>query len=149
MGAIKKLLAECKLPERDAHNGRLFVDLAESVHFHYREHRFVFSVDEFLHFAKVIEEGRKALEEEVKRGYKEFSGFPTKIIGGKQGDNLPFEKPTESAYFNNIFVIEEQADGVIDELHIHYRDYRLVINNKDTFLKFCETVEKAKKVYYG
>ena len=34
MGRIDKVLSKVELPDRDEHNARVFVDLAESVHLH-------------------------------------------------------------------------------------------------------------------
>jgi len=144
MGRVKKKLAEVVLPDRDAHNGRCFTDLAENVHIHYREHRLIFSVEEFFVIAKAFEEGAKKLEEAVKNGYKEWSGKQPEIIGGQQKVDMPIEDPTRS-YYNNRMVIEQQESNVIDDIHIHYRDYRLVMDNHETFKKFCECVKEAEK----
>ena len=43
MGSIKKLLASADLPDRELHHSRMFVDLAENIHIHYREYRLIFS----------------------------------------------------------------------------------------------------------
>lgn len=145
MGHVKQILGSGVLTNRDKHNGRVFVDLRENVHFHYREFRIVFSAEEFLLFAGAITQGARNLEKELKKGYVESESNKGKIIGGSQSKNLNVENPTESAYFNNRFVIEEQANKDIDKFHIHYRDFRLVINNEETFLDFCYVVERAKK----
>ena len=119
MGNIKQILAQSELNDRDKHNGRVFVDRSENVHVHYREFRFVFSVDEFFYFANAVIQGKENLRLAVMAGYKESPDNKTVIIGGSQGSDIPLNKSTESAYFNNRFVIEEQANKDIDKFHIH------------------------------
>lgn len=143
MGQVDKILAGVWLPDRDGHNCRVFIDLSESVHLHYREHRLVFGVDEFLAVAEVFEKGAKVLRERVSSGYVEGTDRPTEILSGSQGKPIKVDEP-DISYFNNRMVIEKQRGGV-DKIHIHYRDYRLVMNNKETFKKFCECVKKAEK----
>ena len=62
MGAIKKILANRKLPQRELHNSRLFVDLSENVHIHMRELRSVFSVAEFFEYANIISRSARDLK---------------------------------------------------------------------------------------
>jgi hypothetical protein len=144
MGAIEKILAEVELPDRDAHNNRVFIDLAESVHIHYREHRLVFTVEEFREVARAFAEGLVQLEDRVQKGYRVDTNHPTVIIGGEQQKPINVPEPSKS-YFNNRMVIEKSKPEVMDEIHIHYRDYRLVMKNRDTFERFCECVKEAQK----
>jgi hypothetical protein len=144
MGLVDKVLSEVELPDRDEHNCRVFIDLAENVHIHYREHRLIFTVDEYMEVAKAFMEGAIALKERVSKGYKEDNNYPTEIIGGSQKEPINIDSPHKS-YFNNRMVIEKQANSVMDDIHIHYRDYRLVMNNPETFKKFCECVIEAYK----
>jgi len=144
MGRVAKVLSEVTLPDRDDHNCRAFVDLAENVHIHYREHRLVFNVDEFMALAEIFTEGAKALEARVKHGYKVDTVSHTEIISGSQKEPIRVREPKKS-YFNNRMVIEKQAPEVMDDIHIHYRDYRLVMKNRQTFEKFCQCVLEAQK----
>ena len=144
MGTVDKILSEVELPDRDEHNCRVFIDLAENVHIHYREHRLVFNVDEYMEVAKTFIEGAVKLKQRVEQGYKVNKNYQTEIIGGSQKEPMNVEDPHKS-YFNNRMVIEKQAKGVMDDIHIHYRDYRLVMKNYETFNKFCECVAKAKE----
>ena len=59
MGEIKKDLARIKLPDREHHNSRMFIDLCENIHIHYREFRTVFSLDEYFEYAKILEDSTK------------------------------------------------------------------------------------------
>ena len=54
MGSIKKMLAEANLPDRELHHSRMFIDLAENIHIHYREYRFIFSLPEFFEFSDIL-----------------------------------------------------------------------------------------------
>jgi len=145
MGKIEKILVKNNLPNRDLHNSRVFVDVAENIHFHYREHRIVFSKDEFLSFAKAITDGAEGLKKLVEKGYKEMNNVDTIIVGGSQSKFLPVKEPTKSKYFDNRIQIEKQKDGQCDIIHIHYRDYRLVMCNKETWDIFCKTIIEAHK----
>lgn len=155
MGEVLRTLAETTLRRRDDHNKRLFVDLSESVHIHYREHRLVFGVREFRHFAAVVAEAAAALEREVEAGYRSLSDadcrasvqVPTKIIGGSQVDPVPGRDPECSKYFDDRLVIEQQTPAVKDRFHVHYRDLRLVFNNDRTFLDVCDTFTRAASAY--
>ena len=50
MGAVKQVLADRQLNDREGHNSRLFVDLCENIHIHFREYRLIFSLDEYFEF---------------------------------------------------------------------------------------------------
>jgi hypothetical protein len=155
MGEVLRKLAETTLPPRDDHNKRLFVDLSESVHIHFREHRLVFGVAEFRHFAAVVAEGMARLEQEVAAGYRSKSDdecranvqVSTQIIGGSQRDAIPIPEPGRSKYFDERLVIEQQTPSVKDRFHVHYRDLRLVFNNDRTFLAVCDTFAQAAASY--
>jgi len=155
MGEVLRVLAETTLAARDSHNKRLFVDLSESVHIHYREHRLVFGVNEFRHFAAVVGEAAGRLEQEVKGGYRSKSDadcragvqVPTIIIGGSQTESLPLENPERSKYFDERLVIEQQTPAVKDRFHVHYRDLRLVFNDDRNFLDVCDTFARAGAAY--
>lgn len=155
MGEVLRTLATTTLPARDEHNKRLFVDLSESVHIHYREHRLVFGVAEFRHFAAVVAEAAAVLEAAVAAGYRSRSDLecrqnvqvPTEVIAGSQESALPLPEPGRSKYFDDRLVIEQQTPSVKDRFHVHYRDLRLVFNNDRTFLAVCDTFTRAAAAY--
>ena len=37
MGSVKLELSKVNLPDRELHNSRMFIDLAENIHIHHRE----------------------------------------------------------------------------------------------------------------
>ncbi len=148
MGAIKKILSQRRLPDRELHNSRLFVDLSENVHIHFREIRLMFGVEEFFEFTDIIRESSKEVKKYLAKhpGYKEQEVFDGLMVaGGIKRQTTPLQKspkPHESKYFPNRLQIELQEESVIDSIHIHFRDYRMVMNF-DTFREFVSGMKEA------
>ncbi len=148
MGAIHRILTERTLPERERHNSRLFVDLSENVHIHFREIRLMFGVDEFFEFAGVLQQSAREVKRYLKRHpeYREQEVFDGLIVaGGRERQLAPLQaspQPHQSKYFPNRLQIELQEEEVIDAVHIHYRDYRLVMNIA-TFRAFAAGMREA------
>lgn len=148
MGEIKKILLQRDLPERELHNSRMFVDLSENVHIHFRELRLMFGVGEFLEFCSILREGEGDIKKYLKKNpdYREQEVFDGILIGGGAKRQLiPLQKSPEphvSQYFPNRLQIELQDERVIDAIHIHYRDYRLVMNIT-TFREFVEGMKEG------
>lgn len=149
MGAVKMRLAKRLLKDREAHNSRLFVDLCENIHIHYREYRFVFSLDEFLEFSDILQKSTKDIRNYLLNNpdYKEgkFSDL-VMIAGGRQRQmkrlkNSP--RPNVSGYLNNDFAVELQEGHVVDEIHIHYRDFRLSVN-RENFKELADAFIEAR-----
>jgi hypothetical protein len=148
MGEIKKVLDNRELPDRELHNSRLFIDLSENVHIHHREIRLMFGVDEFFEFTDILRDSAKEVKRYLKKHpeYKEQEIFDGILVaGGVKRQTTPLQKspkPNESKYFPNRLQIELQEEKVIDSIHIHYRDYRLVMNI-DTFKEFAAGMKNA------
>ncbi len=148
MGAIKKILSNRELPERELHNSRLFVDLSENIHIHHREIRLMFGKEEFFEFTDIIKESAKEVKRYLKKHpeYKEMEVFDGLMVaGGIERQRIPLQKspkPHESKYFPNRIQIELQEEKVIDSIHIHYRDYRLVMNI-EIFREFANSMKEA------
>jgi hypothetical protein len=67
------------------------------------------------------------------------------VAGGVKRQTTPLQKspkPHQSKYFPNRLQIELQEEEVIDSIHIHYRDYRLVMNI-ETFREFAGGMKEA------
>jgi len=136
MGLVLHDLVRIKLPDRELHNSRMFVDLCENIHIHYRELRIVFSLDEYFEFASILgistEDARNYLAQNP--DYEEGKYGTTVMIAGgperqlKLLENSP--RPNQSTYFANDFAIELQAASVIDEIHVHWRDYRVALSRE-------------------
>jgi hypothetical protein len=148
MGEIKKILLQKDLPERELHNSRMFVDLSENIHIHFRELRLMFGVEEFVEFCSILGEGAKDIKKYLKKnpGYKEQEVFDGILIGGGAKRQLiPLQmspEPHTSKYFPNRLQIELQDESVIDAIHIHYRDFRLVMTIT-TFREFVDGMKEA------
>ena len=149
MGLVLHDLVRRKLPDRELHNSRMFVDLCENIHIHYRELRIVFSLDEYFEFASILgvstEDARNYLAQNP--DYEEGKYKTTLMVAGgperqlKLLENSP--KPNQSTYFANDFAIELQAASVIDEIHVHWRDYRIALSRKHFHL-IADAFSKAK-----
>jgi hypothetical protein len=141
MGKIKKILVRDELPDRELHNSRMFVDLSENIHVHFRELRLMFGKEEFFEFFSILQEGARDVEKYMRKNpdYEEQKVFDGILVGGGPDRQVkPLMKSPEphvSKYFPNRLQIELQEEEVIDSIHIHYRDYRLVMNI-ETFKKF-------------
>jgi hypothetical protein len=136
MGSIRKNLYVSSLPDRELHHSRLFVDLAENIHIHHREYRTVFSLNEYFEYAEIIRKSTQDVRNFLEQNptYEEEK-YPTTIMiaGGKERqlkylENSP--KPNQSNYFANEFAIELQDEFVTDEIHIHYRDFRIALDRE-------------------
>lgn len=150
MGLIKKDLTRIKLPDREAHNSRLFIDLCENIHIHHREFRIVFTLDEYFEFVDAIQRSTEDVRSYLAQNpdYREDE-YPTTIMiaGGKNRkrkllQNSP--EPNQSTYFANDFAIELQDESVVDEIHVHWRDYRLVMP-REHFKIIADAFAEAKE----
>ncbi|MCK5013454.1 MAG: ParB-like nuclease domain-containing protein [Candidatus Omnitrophica bacterium] len=137
MGSVKEYLFRKELKDRELHNSRLFVDLCENIHIHYREYRLMFSLDEYYEFYDIITRSTHDVRNYLTQNldYKE-KAYPTTLMVACGGDrqkkflkNSPF--PNESFHDNNVFAIELQEENITDEIHVHYRDFRLALNREN------------------
>lgn len=153
MGDVKVFLAKGELPERESHNSRMFIDLAENIHIHYREYRNVFSLDEYFEYADIVAKSTEDVRNYLAQNpeYKE-STYPDllQIAGGRQRikqylKNSP--APNKSKYYNNDFAIELQDEKEVDEIHFHYRDFRIAMN-RNTFKVVAKKFNDALTVLY-
>lgn len=154
MGDVKKVLASCKLKDREKHNSRLFIDLCENIHIHFREYRFIFSLPELFEFATIINESMEDVMNYLINNpdYKEGIYSTTIMIAGGKERQMKFlqksPSPNKSYYDNNSFRIELQEEYVTDEIHIHLRDFRLVLNRenfKDLAIQFKRANDELER----
>jgi hypothetical protein len=150
MGAVKKLLAGKTLKEREPHNSRAFVDLCENIHIHYREFRLIFSLNEYFEFVDIVHKSTQDVRNYLLNNpdYQE-QAYPTTILiaCGKDRQkkflaNSP--RPDRSTYHNNHFAIELQEEFITDEIHVHWRDMRIVLN-RENFKDVAEAFTEAHK----
>jgi len=134
MGSVRKFLYQSKLQEREEHHSRMFIDLAENIHIHHREFRTVFSLNEYLEYADIVAKSTNDVRNFLAQNnnYKEGEYPTTIMIAGGRERQLKFlensPKPNESCYYANDFAIELQDEYVTDEIHIHYRDFRIAMD---------------------
>lgn len=147
MGDVKKYLFQSTLSERESHHSRLFVDLAENIHIHHREFRTVFSLDEYFEYADIINQSTTDVRNFLSQNpnYEEKKYPTTIMIAGGKDRQLKFLQnsplPNKSNYFSNDFAIELQSEFVTDEIHIHYRDFRIGFDR----VRFREVANGFKK----
>ncbi len=131
MGAVKVMLSEKTLRDRERHNSRLFVDLCENIHIHYREYRFVFSLPEYFEFIDIVSKSTDDVKNYLlsNPNYAEEKYKTTLMVAGGKERQMKFlensPQPNCSKYFNNSLRIELQEEYITDEIHIHYRDFSL------------------------
>ena len=151
MGAVKVMLSEKSLRDRERHNSRLFVDLCENIHIHYREYRFVFSLPEYFEFIDIVSKSTIDVKNYLlsNPNYAEEKYKTTLMVAGGKERQMKFlensPQPNCSKYFNNSLRIELQEEYITDEIHIHYRDFRLALNRqnfKDIAESFTEANQK-------
>jgi hypothetical protein len=157
MGSVRKMLFKNTLPERESHHSRLFVDLAENIHIHHREYRTVFSLDEYFEYVDILLQSTNDVRNYLEQNPSYEEGkYPTTIMiaGGKERQ-LKFLKnslkPNKSVYYSNDFAIELQDEFVTDEIHIHYRDFRIAMDRErfrvvaEGFKKSLEELDQFEK----
>jgi hypothetical protein len=148
MGEVRDSLAERTLADREKHNSRLFVDLGENIHIHFREFRFVFSLPEYFEFTQIIAKSTEDVRNYLRQNpeYREQEYPTTVFIAGGPARQFQFLKnspePNRSVYFNNDLKVELQTETVTDEIHLHYRDFRLCLN-RENFATFAKTMGEA------
>lgn len=123
------------------------MDLCENIHIHYREFRIVFSLDEYLEFVDALKNCTEDLRNYLMQNpdYTEGTYDTTLMIAGgvkRTVKNSP--EPNKSFYFNNDFMIELQDESEIDEIHVHWRDYRFALY-RDHFKIIANAFFEAKK----
>jgi hypothetical protein len=132
MGEILKDLARTQLPDREKHNSRLFIDLCENIHIHYRELRIVFSLDEFFEFCSIVSASVDDVNNYLAQNpsYTEQTYGTTLMVAGQLRQRKLLQhspEPHTSTYFSNDFAIELQTERITDEIHVHWRDYRFAL----------------------
>lgn len=150
MGAVKKILAEKTLREREKHNSRALVDLCENIHIHYREFRLIFSLDEYFEFVDIVHKSTRDVRNYLYNNpeYQE-QAYPTTILiaCGKDRQQKFLQNspaPHRSKYHNNHFAIELQEEFVTDEIHVHWRDLRVALN-RENFRDVAQAFIEAHK----
>ena len=104
-----------------------FLDMGENIHFHYRDLRVEFSVEEFTELAAQFDECKEGVLKEIKNGYRdgvlpntnEASTIKTFLAKKKK-----LVHPVK--YNGNDISLEETADGY----HLHFRNYKILLDKQ-------------------
>lgn len=134
VGEIKKLLAAEKIPYRTITNRKLWGDLCENIHLHFRNLRLDFSHREWAQFCMGVQSIGMNVEREIERtNHRE--GDPNFLL------QIAFNEPLtpDSKYYPNRATIELQRDNTV---HLHYRDLRIHLSNEE-FRQLAEMFTKG------
>ncbi len=148
MGSVKKMLAKVELPSRETHHSRMFIDLAENIHIHHREYRTVFSLDEYFEYVDILNKSTDDVRTFLSNNphYREREYPTTIMVGGGRAQQLRFlsnsPKPNKSFYYDGEMAVELQDEFVTDEIHIHYRDFRIAMD-RSRFAAFAKCINAA------
>lgn len=123
MGKIKRVLALEELEPRSLTANLVWSDLCEDIHLHHRNIRFDFSMTEWSHLRAMMHSCGISIERLIEE--KEYEeGDPNFLIQAIY--DVPVK--TDSEYYPNRFVIEENQDNTV---HIHYRDVRIHLTHSE------------------
>jgi len=128
----------------------MFIDLAENIHIHHREYRTVFSLDEYFEYVDIIKRSTEDVRDFLasNREYREMTYPTTLMVGGGRAQQLRYlrnsPKSNQSAYYNNEMAVELQDEYVTDEIHIHYRDFRIAMD-RERFIKFSDCIYESRE----
>ena len=144
------MLAKVELPSRETHHSRMFIDLAENIHIHHREYRTVFSLDEYFEYVDILNKSTDDVRTFLSNNphYREREYPTTIMVGGGRAQQLRFlsnsPKPNKSFYYDGEMAVELQDEFVTDEIHIHYRDFRIAMD-RSRFAAFAKCINAASK----
>lgn len=149
MGKTIVNLADKKFPEHAIFNNRLVVEIAETVHFHYRNLRIALSEQDWKEFGKGMSDAWKRWNE---RGCPPTGSGHIELCRKEVAKN-PIDKDFCKVNLNkNLYALHEGrifADGaeLDDETYIHLkvRDIRLELT-KEEFKILAEAVKEAADV---
>lgn len=149
MGHTIVNLADRKFPEHAIFNNRLVVEVAETVHFHYRNLRIVLSEQDWREFGKGMSDAWKRWND---RGCPPTGGSHLELCRKEVATN-PIDKDFCKINLNkNLYAMHEGrifAEGaeLEDEQYIHMkiRDIRLELT-KQEFKLLAEAVKEAADV---
>lgn len=118
MTDIKKLLSADSIEPRYISSNSVWIDLAEDIHFHYRNLRLDFSQKEWAEFRAAINNLGKVSDKTIQE-YDYEEGDPNFLVELKYNFGLA---DSNSDYYPNRTILELQRDNTV---HLHYRNVRL------------------------
>lgn len=149
MGHTIVNLADKKFSEKSIFNNRLVVEVAETIHFHYRNLRIALSEQDWKEFGKGMSDAWKRWNE---RGCPPTGSGHIELCR-KEIANAPIDKDFCKVNLNkNLYALNEGrifAEGadLVDDTYIHIkcRDLRLEFT-KEEFKIFAEAIKEAADV---
>ncbi len=119
-----------------------FLDMGENIHFHYRDLRIEFSVDEFKELVTLFDEYKEMVLKEIEDGYLDGvlpNTNDIKTLKTFCDKNKKLIHPVK--YNSNQISIEETKDGY----HLHVRNYKILLH-KESFTHFARAMAKVLPV---
>jgi Ser/Thr protein kinase RdoA (MazF antagonist) len=119
-----------------------FLDMGENIHFHYRDLRIEFSVDEFKELVTLFDKYKEMVLKEIEAGYLDGvlpNTNDTKTLKTYLDKDKELIHPVK--YNSNQISIEETKDGY----HLHIRNYKILLH-KESFIHFARAMAKVLPV---
>ena len=138
MGNIRKVLSKNTVEPRFLTADRIWSDLCENIHLHYRNTRIDFTEKEWAAFRAAINHLSMGVEHCIEE-YEYKEGDPNFLVSIYYNTKIP----TDSKYYSDRVLIELQRDNTV---HFHYRDIRFHWTLPE-FLKIANMFKKALETY--
>ncbi len=119
-----------------------FLDMGENIHFHYRDLRIEFSVEEFKELVTLFDRYKEMVLKEIEAGYRDGvlpNTNDAKTLKTFWDKDKPLIHPVK--YNSNQISIEETKDGY----HLHIRNYKILLH-KESFTHFARAMAKVLPV---
>lgn len=116
-----------------------FLDMGENIHFHYRDLRIEFSVDEFKELVTLFDGYKEMVLKEIEAGYCDGvlpNTNDIKTLKTFWDKDKKLIHPVK--YNSNQISIEETKDGY----HLHIRNYKILLH-KESFTHFAKAMAKV------
>lgn len=122
-----------------------FLDMGENIHFHYRDLRIEFSVEEFKELAELFTVYAQAVLSKIEEGYQDGvlantnePGTLTTFWDKEKKLTFPVK------YHEQHLAIEETKDGY----HLHIRNYKILLH-RDSFFHFVRAIAPIQSLIEG
>ena len=148
MGHTVEKLAERNIGKKSIFSNRFVVEICEKLHVHYRNFRFVMSLDDFINMAEGFSQ---SLERWKKRGCpgtgaRHIELCRKKVAIADESDTIQVNL-NENLYKKNEGGIFAEGSDFLEEekyIHVKIRDVRLELSISE-FLLVAETFQEAKE----
>ncbi|MDH3349248.1 MAG: phosphotransferase [Desulfobulbaceae bacterium] len=138
MGIITNLFHRSHGLSKQKYN-MFFLDMGENIHFHYRDLRIEFSVEEFVELTTMFDRCKVGVQKEIQAGYQDGvlpNTNESTTIKTFWTEDRKLVNPVK--YNDNAISLEETEDGY----HLHLRNYKLLLD-KQSFTALAEAMGEA------